>query len=247
MRHELSQVGCASLPGDALAALGDLRGLPGARVTFDGDRAWLQWPTGDASVLRRVMPIAGVELYVQRGPHWYRLGDHLPAFGLPIHRGDAAAIPLEQAVVPRPVRPEPPGGPPPVPMSLRLARDDRPRPARALRCRLEALAEWAERAPASSFRGLIAAWQGSEVLVMGPALPVIAGAERFWGDRLLVPLGHRPEPALAEPTLFRALGISEPGLAILSPEGVEAIPLTALGPLTRAGVRLASAQGGAAQ
>ena len=245
MRHELSQVGCASLPGDALTTLGDLRRLPGVRVTLDGGRAWLQWPAGDDSVLRRVMPILGAELYVQRGPHWYRLGDSLPVFGLPIDHGEADAIPLDRAVVPQPVRPEPPGGPPPVPERLRLSRDDRHQPTRALRCRLEALAEWAELAPSSSFRGLIAAWQGGDVLVVGTALPVVPGAERFWGDRVLIPLGYRPEPALAEPGLSRALGIPGQSLAILTDEGLETIPLTALGPLTRAGVRLAIAKGGA--
>ncbi len=243
MPHELSQVGCASLPGDALSALGDLRRLPGVRVTLDGGRAWVEWPAGNDAVLRQVMPIAGAELYVQRGPHWHRLGHHLPTFDLPIENGDAQPIPLDRAVVPQAVRPEPPGGSPPSPARLRLERDDRPRPAHGLRCSLEALAGWAELAPFAAFRGLIAAWQGSEALVVGPALPVIAG-ERFWGDRVLIPLGYRPEPALAEPALSRALGVSEQALAILTPQGVETISLTALGPLTRAGVRLAAMQGG---
>jgi MoxR-vWA-beta-propeller ternary system domain bpX2 len=243
MPHELSQVGCASLPGEALSELGDLRRVPGLRVTLHGDRAWLEWPAGDDVVLRRVMPIVGSVLYVRRGPHWHRLGESLPTFGLPIDGMEP--IPLDRAVVPQPIHPEPPAGSPPVPVSLRLERDDRPRPARALRCRLEPLAAWAELAPSSGFRGLIAAWQEDDVLVVGTGLPVVEGAERFWGNRVLIPLGYRPEPTLAEPALSRAMGIPEQSLALLTLEGVETIPLTALGPLSRAGVRLASTQGGA--
>ena len=54
---------CASLPASALAALADLRREPGVTVTVSGDRAFVRWASESGEVLRRVRPIAGVELY----------------------------------------------------------------------------------------------------------------------------------------------------------------------------------------
>ena len=106
MRSELSQVACASLPLAALAALGDLRRTEGISVTVEGDRAWVCWDAGDESILRRVLPLPGAELYSKRAGQWYRLGARLPSFGLPIDRRGADSHPLHRAIVPRPVWPK---------------------------------------------------------------------------------------------------------------------------------------------
>ena len=56
---------------------------------------------------------------------------------------------------------------------------------------------------------------------------------------MLVAAGWRPEPALSENVLAEALGLGD-DFAVFTPEGVEVVPATAFGPLTRAGVRLAA-------
>jgi hypothetical protein len=88
--------------------------------------------------------------------------------------------------------------------------------------------------------GLRAALGEGEVLVLGERLPPLLGGQRYWGRDVLVPLGQRPEPALAEGVLRAALQLGPDEVALLSPEGIEVVPRTALGPVTRAGVRLAS-------
>jgi hypothetical protein len=77
------------------------------------------------------------------------------------------------------------------------------------------------------------------VLLLGPKVPLLPRGERLWGERLLVPLGLRPEPALPEIDLLTALDVGREELAVLQAEGVEVLPAAALQPLTRAGIRLA--------
>ena len=81
------------------------------------------------------------------------------------------------------------------------------------------------------------------VLLLGPRLPLLPRSERFWGDGLLVPLGYRPEPDLPQTALREALGSRAEEILVLRQDRVEGVPRAALQPLTRAGVRLACAEG----
>src|SRR5689334_9020326 len=132
MASPLEHVCCARLPATSLPALAGLRCRSGVTVALAGGAAWVRWDAGDEAVLRRLLPLPGVELFARRGEHWHRFGDHLPAFGLPLEAGEA--LPLHRAIVPEPVRPEPPGDDAPAPARLALVRDDRARSATALRC-----------------------------------------------------------------------------------------------------------------
>jgi hypothetical protein len=100
------------------------------------------------------------------------------------------------------------------------------------------LARWAELAGTAELAALEAARADDEVLIRGRKLPAIAG-QRYWGDRLLAPLGFRPEPGLPEAALRRALGVAESEIVVLELDGFETIPCAALQPLGRARVRLA--------
>ena len=51
--------------------------------------------------------------------------------------------------------------------------------------------------------------------------------------------GLAPEPALAERELGRALGLGDDDLSLLTADGAEVIAGDLLGPVTRAGLRLA--------
>ena len=124
---------------------------------------------------------------------------------------------------------------------VRLVRDDCPRRTTTLRVSLAALAAWADSAPSDDIEAVEAAICGDVVLLRG-SLPALVG-ERFWGRRLLVAAGWRPEPDLAEGILVAALALGE-DCGVFTPEGVEVVPAEAFGPLTRAGVRLAARAGG---
>jgi hypothetical protein len=65
----------------------------------------------------------------------------------------------------------------------------------------------------------------------------VPDAQRFWGERVLTPLGFRPEPELPETALRAAAEVSLGELLVLTESGAEAIPEDAFAPLTRAAMR----------
>jgi len=236
MTAPLLDVCCASFAADCLAALAEVRCVRGVRLALAGDRAWLCWEAGDEQVLRRVLPIPGVHLYLLRDNCWFRHGHHLPAFEVP---ADLDYRPLYEALTPAPVQPLPAPLWQGTPVMLTLVRDDCPRPTTAVACALAAMAAWANKIPEARLAGLRAAhWQG-RVLLMGTRLPLSPSGERFWGERVLVPVGSRLEPLLPERVVHRALGFSEEQLVVIRADKVEVLPRSELQPVTRAGLRLA--------
>jgi hypothetical protein len=178
----------------------------------------------------------------------------LPAFDVPIGDG-SGGVPLDRMILPEPVMMRETGGEVARPVTLRLVRaeDQQPRPATALRCRMADLIAWTQWVPSGWIEGLSAAWcpapgrgpGDAEVLLLGPAerLPSAADGQRFWGIDVLIPLGFRAEPPLAEPALRAAAGAGANDLVVLEDEGPELIPRGAFGPPSRAAIRLAAAPG----
>jgi hypothetical protein len=210
-------------------------------VHLTPERAWLHWPAGSEEILQEVLAIQGVEVFARREGGWYRPGQHLPAFHVP---PVGETRPLHQVLFPAPIQAEEVGQQISGLVSLTLVRDEKPRPATALLCSLEALNDWADRATTWQLEGLKAAQApgdngGRQVLVLGPHLPPLAEGERFWGKQVLIPLGYRPEPNLPEGVLHEALGLQAGELALLTSAGLEVAPRDALGKVTRAGIRLA--------
>jgi hypothetical protein len=227
---------CACLPKSGLPHLADLRNHREVCVQVVEDRAWLWWPAGEDGVLHRVLAVAGVELFTRRGGLWYRPGQRLPSFHVP---SEERAQPLLAVLTPAPVRTEDSWPDLFQPLPLGLVRDDRPRAATALLCRMAELAHWADHATTMQLASLLAAQCDGEVLLLGPKLPVLRESKRFWGRSVLIPLGFRTEPALAESALREALGLQGEEIGLLTNAGVEVISRTVFAPLTRAGVRLA--------
>jgi hypothetical protein len=232
----LDDVCCASLPEAALPLLGELRTLTSLRARLIDERLWLHWEAGDEEVLRRVLSIHGVELFARRDGHWYRPGQHLPAFDVP---ADEDGRSLAHFLAPGTIRLKQEESAW-APVELQVVRDTVPRPAGALCCDLAILCEWADQATSRQLAALQAARRSSRVLVMGQPLPAVSQAERFWGKTILTPLGWRPEPLLPEPALRDALGLPAEEIALLHDDTVEVVPRAALAPLTRAGLRLAA-------
>jgi hypothetical protein len=212
MTTPLQEVCRASLPRDALPVLAALRARSGVHVTLAGERAWVSWPEGDEEVLRRVLPVSGVELYVHRDGRWHRFGYHLPAFGA---TSEGEPQPLDRVLYPAPVQPVPPPTSRLQPVALGLAPDHRPRQASAGTYGLGELTAWAEAVPSARLGVLLVACHNGRVLLLGQRLPPLPGGARFWGERVLVPLGHRPEPALPQSAICEALGAGAEELLLI--------------------------------
>jgi len=236
MTSSLLDVCCASLAADGLAALADVRCVPGVRVALAGDRVWVRWEAGDEQVLRRVLPIPGVRLYLLRNNDWFRHGHSLPAFEVP---ADLDYRTLYEVLTPARVQPIAPPAWNGQPVTFVLVPDDRPRPTTALRCGLDVLAAWADKMPEARLTALRSARFQGQVLVLGARLPLLPGAERFWGTHALVPVGWRLEPSLPESAVQQALALSADQLLLMRADSSEILSLEVFRPLTRAGLRLA--------
>lgn len=237
MTNELREICAARLPIAAIAALANLRCLPGITVVQVGDRAWLRWPAGEQRVLERVLALSGVELFVHYHGGWSRWGSLLPAEGPPANQ---PGQPLAHVLTPVPVAPVPPGERAIPAVRLRLVRSNDIREASAMRCRASDLLGWSERVPSSRLAELRGVRWGDGLLLLGSRLPEIAGGQRFWGENLLLPLGWRAEPDLPEHACRRALGLEADDILLFTEAGAELIARSGSRPLTRAVLRLAA-------
>jgi hypothetical protein len=206
-------------------------------------------------VFRVVSVILAAEWFVERDGRWYRPGAHLPSFQVPFPAEASAdceemeTISLPALIGPAPLSPLPPPRIREWPLvQLTLVRDEHVRRATALLCSLCLLEPWTSNATSRQLEGLQAAWNGSRILVVGESLPPLTGegVVRYTGRSVLVPLGYRLDPPLfAEgPALREALRLQDDDFARLELPGeqglvLDVLPRSALGPLTRAGVRLA--------
>src|SRR5262249_40474247 len=159
---------------------------------------------------------------------WFPFGRHLPSFDVPAADD---ARPLAGILSPAPVEPV---GPTAAcqPVELTLVPCDRPRPCTLLRTTLAELGRFADHATSHQLAVLHPAGAGDQVLLRGAKLPPLAG-DRFWGQRVLLPVARRAEPDLPEPILAAALRLDAGELALVTAEGVEVVPEAAFAPLTR--------------
>jgi hypothetical protein len=217
-------------------ALALLRCRSDVTVTRVADFAWVAFPSGAPDVIRCLMPVAGVEFFARRGAEWARFGRRLPTADVPPGGG----VPLDRTIFPARVMPSPVSNALAPPLRPTVARGGPPRPVTAMTCHMSVLTRWADSALAADLAAVRAARCANRVMLLGERLPPIAG-ERFWGTRVLVPVGLRPEPDLPPGVLRTACAIAADELLVLDATSAEAIPDNAFEPLTRAAIRLAGA------
>jgi hypothetical protein len=232
----LDEVTGARIPGSALPLLAEVRCAPGVEVIADQAYCWLRWPTEREAVVQRLLPIAGVKFFVRRADSWHELGRSLPAGPIPL---DRPGVPLLQNLVPASIQPEMPTRLGSRKLALSLAPDPTPRQTTALRCPLAAFTKWIDHATSAQVGDLRAAVAEGQVLVFGTKLPVLPGNRRYWGTRILTPLGLRPDPPFSSRVLLERLQIQEDEVALLDETGVEVLSQVNLADVTRAGVRIA--------
>jgi hypothetical protein len=241
----LENMSCARFPTSSLAALAGLRRLEGISVLPSGDDSWVFWSEDpDQRILRTLVPIEGVEFFEHRGGTWHQLGRRMPCFEVP--GLDPLKMAIDRAIFPEPFEVTKPAELSTIPAKLRLVREGQQRLATAALCSLSGLGRWADSAPSSEIEAVRGAIQGHRALLLGRGLPAWSGSIRYWGDRVLVPIGFEVRPNLPEEAILQALGGS--GLELIrfvEPDdpangtSVELIPFHSFRPLTRASVRLA--------
>ena len=233
MYGALQNASLARIPAKALGLLGRLRVYASVQVRGDGANIWVRWDEAGFEVLRAMLPVEGTQFYERLDGKWHLCGHSLPAFDIPEDNYHS----LARALVPGPQQTFADVEEPTPRVVLALKRSAIQRPASALLCSDKTLAAWADMALSRVIAGLRAARSESRVLLTGQLLPPISG-ERFWGERLLCPLGWEPDPPLPESALMEALGAKDTELVLMRGADVEVIPRQAFAPLTRASARL---------
>ena len=76
-------------------------------------------------------------------------------------------------------------------------------------------------------------------MLLGEHLPLLHPSERFWGRRILAPLGYSVDPALPESALAEAFGLDAEEIVLVRSEQTQTISQMALQSLTRSAIRLA--------
>lgn len=228
----------ADLPANSLPLLGPWRGAPGVRVLLAAGRAWVRWEVADPSIVQALLPAPEVRFYERRDERWFACGSRLPVHDLP--EGEFA--PLGTMLLPGRVHIAPAPGGALSPVKFTIERDAQPRACTALVCTPVALAQWVALAPDTEVASFTACRSGELVLLMGERPPLLPGCERFWGSRLLLPLGWRASPDLPEQALCEAAGAGA-GEMVLWRGGAIIVARACMAPLTRASARLGARHG----
>jgi hypothetical protein len=239
----------ARVPAGHLAVLAALRGRAAIRVADDpaSGLVWVRWEPGDEAVEAALRAVPGVEFFDAAEGSWRRRGSRLPSGLAP--PGPENMAPLPGLIAPAVISAEAARADWRV-SALRLVPDDVVRPATAVLTTPADLLDWAAAAPTAEIERFLAAGSAGRLLLIGRNPPWVEGV-RFWGARLLVPLGWRVDPAFPEDHLAGAIGVAEGEIALIRSDGqerirVEIVPLEAIQPLTRHGLRRAAGAGGRA-
>jgi MoxR-vWA-beta-propeller ternary system domain bpX2 len=235
MHSPFDRVSAAWFPQDQLKFLAGARCRSDVSVYLSGERAWVTWPAGNEEVWQALLPTPDCEFYEERDGLWFQLGHRLPQAGFP-PKGEAKK--LDAILFPAPAHAQLPVTRALAPVHLQLVVADEVRPTAAMRCSLADLQPWADQATTKQLADCQAACCDDHVILRGPHLPPVPGADRFWGSRVWIPLGMRPKPNLPETALRAAAEVSLGEILLLTPQGAEAIPEDAFAMVTRAGLRL---------
>lgn len=239
MASPFDRVEAALLPADGLAALSSVRVRDGVSVIKTGTKIWATWPAGTEQVWQLLLSVPSTEFFELRDGRWYQLGHSLPRFDLPPY-GESGR--LDTLLLPSPLKPALASEIKISPMALRLVPSDRLQPTAALRVDISNLLPWVERAPSAELAACRAARFGKRLVLRGEKLPALTDAERFWGNRVWLPLGFRAEPDLPETALRAAADMSLGEILLITDSGPEAIPEDAFRPLSRAAARILASQ-----
>jgi MoxR-vWA-beta-propeller ternary system domain bpX2 len=235
MISSLANLERARLPAAALGRLAALRCQHGVQVALNDRDLWIRWDPGQDAIALALLPLAGCQLYGRKDGHWYAWGRTLPAFEVP---ESPRFRPLFQVIFPAPMQPVTPDHTAVVRTTLRLVADTTYRATQAMQCPLDLFRAWADTVPGCTLARYQGAIKKTRLFVLGKKLPWLADGERFWGHRVLLPIGYRPDPLLAEADLLKAAGVAESDLLVIRQESCEIVATDEFTFLSHAALRL---------
>jgi hypothetical protein len=232
------QVCAAHFLEQHLPLLGRLRNVLTLRLHVHNGEVWIQFPAGERAVLECLQVVPGVRFFSQIDKVWYRFGNSLPTSE---HPPTGAGRPLTMLLQPSGLTAEAVTQLEPIsPVRLGLVRSGVARQTSALRCQLSDLQGWIDSATTSEIAAVRGVYFSNEVLLLGEVLPVVPGSIRFWGQRVLLPLGFELSESYSEQSILAAVRAANYEMLLIQETEVQFVMMSLLQPLTRAGLRLAA-------
>jgi hypothetical protein len=235
----MSDLELACIPASALGSLAMLRCEPSIEAAIVDSACWVRWELGKDEITGIIHSVRGAQLYGRGSAGWQRWGSVLPTREVPEH---VTFRPLSAVIFPERI-PRPSPAMVPRQATIRLVASGEPRATTAMETPLATLEAWAATVPPARLETLQIARSGSTALVLGKNLPWLEPNQRYWGRKILMPLGRTCQPALAESDLRAAFGVADDQLLILRDDGWEAVAEEHFGPMHLASLRHAIREG----
>jgi hypothetical protein len=220
-----------------LGELAPLRDSPTIRVHVQEGAVWVVWSGDCIDIIRCLLPVLGVEFYVNRAGLWFRFRSLLPSVEAP---PDRDGLPLSAVLQPQPFVSQKPEAMIGKPARLSIVRCSEPKPVSALVCSIGDLQKWADQATTFEISSVKGARTTKMAILLGTQLPSIPNGIRHWGNEVFLPIGFRTEPDLPPAAVRMVVGAESDELVFLTNETLRVVPRKAFESLSRAGIRLAA-------
>lgn len=213
---ELIETWALRVAAAARHGVATLRDRDGIEVSVDGAHVWLRGTRADATTWQALAAVADSERFVVDAHGDCRApGSRLPATTLPrgpwVRLRDWSRVAFATPAL---------AGTLPAPVPLALERDTAVAEPSVLRCRLVALARWADDAADVRLRCLrFAANVAGDALVHGLPTPPLPGEPFVVSAGIAVPAGWRLANALPPALLAAKLALGDGDLAVLAIDG----------------------------
>lgn len=237
------------LSDQALRSLSHLRAQSDLLAHHAEGRIWLRWPARLRSITQLIQALTDAKLLHPRAWGWCE-----GSSGFAVETPDLTIFqPLAVVIHPQAL-PEGDGAhrsnlPAAAKVELSIIPSTQQHPASAVLLPLTRLYALLRATPETLWKHLGVAWHKQQALVrtsVGQALRLDVppqNSQRFWGERVLVPLGWQLSVDAAEPVTLRLIGAKANEIALVQHKGISLIPEACFAPASRAGLRLAI-QGG---
>jgi hypothetical protein len=232
-----NKITTARIPLASLKSLAHLRHRSDITVSLDDHgNAWIHWLQSAIAeeVMLALRPLTDVSFYYREANTWYTRGSGFPAKITPPNQPGLA---LAKLLFPEKMTSQSPENKAFARITPVLSRGGQTCPASAMRLPFASLHAWVNHATSAQIHALHGVYEADQVWLLGQHLPAASQGMRFYGERLLLPLGYQLQPMLPVESSLALVNASERDVVFWSHDEIRVIPREEFAPLTRAGVR----------